>query len=71
MKPRYDARADIAKMDQSSLEAALMKQYATPDYPLNQHVFGNVSLKYLDFTSPQIYSLFKIKKPDTKQQAYL
>ena len=48
-----------------------MKQYATSDQQLNQHVFGNLELKYINFTSPNVYKLFEIKKPDTKRQAYL
>ena len=44
-----------------------MKQYATSDQKLNQHVFGNLELKYVNFTSPNVYKLFEIKKPDTKR----
>ena len=38
-----------------------------PDETLNQHIFGNVRLKFVDFKSPKVYSMFEIKKPDSKQ----
>ena len=68
-KPNMTAK--LEKTGSSSVERALMQQYATSDQPLNEHVFGNIKLKYVDFSSPKVYKLFEIKKPDTKRQAYL
>ena len=45
----------------------LMKSYATGDQKLNQHIFGNLKLLSLDFSSPEIYALFKgPKRPQGK-----
>mmetsp|Transcript_19987 Transcript_19987/g.30749 ORF Transcript_19987/g.30749 Transcript_19987/m.30749 type:complete len:87 (+) Transcript_19987:285-545(+) len=48
----------------------LMKQYSTQDPTLNSHIFGNVPLIPIDFGSPEVYSLFNIKKPEGKKQVY-
>jgi hypothetical protein len=49
----------------------LVKAYATGDQNLNNHIFGNIPLKYIDFTSPEIYKMFRgIKKPKGKKEVY-
>ena len=47
-----------------------MKQYATGDKTLNQHVFGNLKLKPVDFTSPEVYKMLKVKHPKGKKEIY-
>jgi hypothetical protein len=44
--------------------------YATGDQNLNEHIFGNLMLKPLDFTAPEVYRLFKYKKPSSKKDVY-
>lgn len=48
-----------------------MMQYATGDQKLNEQIFGNLILKPLDFSSPEIYKLFKTKRPTSKKEIYL
>ncbi len=45
--------------------------YATGDQKLNEHIFGNLMLKPLDFTAPEVYKLFKYKKPNSKKDVYM
>ena len=47
-----------------------MNLYATGDQKLNQHVFGSLPLKVIDFKNPQIYAMFKHKKPTDKKDIY-
>lgn len=44
--------------------------YATGDEKLNQHIFGGVLLKPIDFARPEIKRLFKVKNPTTKSEIY-
>ena len=44
-----------------------MQQYGMADQTLNQHIYGNISLKYVDFSSPKVYKMFEIKKPADKK----
>jgi len=37
----------------------LMKTYATGDQKLNKHIFGNLVLKQVDFTSPEVYAMIR------------
>lgn len=47
-----------------------MAQFATSDAKLNSHIFGNIPLKLIDFQSPELYKMFKVKKPKDKQEVY-
>ena len=47
-----------------------MKLYATGDQKLNSHIFGHIPLKMIDFTSPEVYKLFKYKKPTGKKDVF-
>ena len=49
----------------------LYRMYATGDQKLNEHIFGNLMLKPLDFTAPEVYKLFKYKKPNSKKDVYM
>ena len=66
-QPKTSPRVDIQKLDQQSLEFKLMEQYGKSDQTLNEHVYGNIKLKLVNFNSPAVYNLFEIKVPDTKQ----
>jgi len=45
-----------------------MKAYATGDQKLNSHIFGNLPLKFVDFASPEVYSMFRgPKRPHGKK----
>jgi hypothetical protein len=47
-----------------------MDQFATTDSRLNEHIFGNIPLKLIDFKSPEVYKLFKVKKPREKGEIF-
>ena len=49
----------------------LYKTYSSEDRTLDSHVFGNVGLKQLDFRSPEIYELMKVKSVNNKKDAFL
>jgi hypothetical protein len=34
---------------------------------LNQHIFGNIPMKIVDFKKPVFYSMLTVKKPDGKK----
>lgn len=59
---------ELARSDKNSLEFNLRKQFQIGDDELNKYVFGNIPLKYVDFTSPSNYQRFRNKKPEGKQQ---
>jgi hypothetical protein len=45
-----------------------MKNFASSDPKLNSHIFGNIPLKSIDFSAPEIYKMFRgPKKPDGKK----
>lgn len=48
-----------------------MKTYSTQDKTLDSHVFGNVGLKTVDFKSPEVRSLMRVKVVETKKDAFL
>jgi hypothetical protein len=54
----------------SKQEKHLLRNLSTADNTLNQHVLGNIPLKAVDFSKPHVYSLLKLKKPDSKKQHY-
>ncbi len=48
-----------------------MKAFASSDQNLNNHIFGNIPLKYVDYSLPEVYKMFKgPKKPEGKYQIY-
>ena len=48
-----------------------MKQFASSDKKLNQHIFGDIPLKLIDFSSPEIYKMIRgPKRPEGKKQVY-
>lgn len=48
-----------------------MKAYATGDQKLNNHIFGNLVLKEIDFSSPEVYAMFRgPKRPTNKQEIF-
>ena len=58
-------------MTESKLQAQLMKQYATGDQSLNSHIFGNLVLKSVDFSQPEIKSLFtSARRPKGKKEVF-
>ena len=57
----------MQKHEKGSLSHALMQQYGMPDETLNQHIYGNIPLKYVDFNSPNAYKMFEVKKPANKK----
>lgn len=59
-------KSDIA--EKNTLKETLMKLYATGDKKLNEHIFGSLPLKVIDFKNPEIYALFKNKRPVDKKE---
>ena len=55
-------------MDEANV---IYKTYSSNDQSLDSHVFGNIGLKQVDFKSPDILKLMKVKKVETKKDAYL
>ena len=49
----------------------LLRQYATGDQQLNEQIFGNLMLKPVNFQDPELYKMFKVKRPTTKKEVYL
>lgn len=47
-----------------------MNLYATGDDRLNNHIFGNVPLKVIDFNSPEVHKMFKNKRPTAKKEIF-
>ena len=48
-----------------------MKQYASSDQNLNSHIFGNIPLKHIDFSAPEIYKMIRgPKRPEGKKGVY-
>jgi hypothetical protein len=37
---------------------------------LNEHIFGNIPLKVIDFKTPPYKSQFKIQRPQTKKEIF-
>lgn len=54
----------------SKNERDILRNYSTGDQTLNQHVYGNIPLKSVDFTKKENYLKLEIKKPDGKKQVY-
>eukprot|EP00347_Sterkiella_histriomuscorum_P005962 403354597 len=48
----------------------LLDLYATGDQRLNSHIFGNIPLKEIDFRSPEVYKMFRVKKPKEKKEIF-
>ncbi len=48
----------------------LLKQFSTGDNMLNNHVLGNIPIKFVDFSKQQYYEMLEIKRPDSKKQVY-
>jgi len=51
----------------SKQEKHLLRNLSTADNNLNEHVLGNIPLKPVDFSRPQVYCMLKLKKPDSKK----
>ena len=48
-----------------------MKNFASSDPKLNSHIFGNIPVKLVDFSAPEVYKMFRgPKRPDGKKQVY-
>ncbi|CDW74735.1 UNKNOWN [Stylonychia lemnae] len=52
------------------VQERLLDLYATGDQRLNSHVFGNITLKDIDFQSPEVYKMFQIKRPREKREIF-
>lgn len=59
---------DTNKIDK--FEKAVLKNFSTTDQTLNNHVFGNIPLKLVDFSKQKYYEMQNIKNPDGKRQVY-
>jgi hypothetical protein len=48
-----------------------MKQFASSDKKLNAHIFGDIPLKLIDFSSPEVYKMIRgPKRPEGKKGVY-
>ena len=59
---------DTNKIDK--FEKAVLKNFSTTDQTLNNHVFGNIPLKLVDFSMQKYFEMQNIKNPDGKRQVY-
>lgn len=48
----------------------ILKTFTTQDRTLDSHVFGSVGLKQIDFRSPEVKPLMRVKKVETKKDAF-
>ena len=49
----------------------IYKTFASSDKTLDSHVFGNIGLKQVDYRSPEIRALMRVKLVETKNDAFL
>ena len=48
----------------------IYKHYSSQDRSLDSHVFGNIGLKDIDFRSPRVQPLMRVKRVDSKKDAF-
>ena len=51
----------------SEFEKQILKNFTSGDQTLNQHIFGYIPMKVVDFKKQKYYEMLSIKKPDGKR----
>lgn len=66
-----ERQIDVQRLEQlepQSKEAQLRQQFQLGNPELNNYVMGDIPLKYVDFSAPEIYKKFRNKRPSGKSQ---